>query len=221
VGQKVYQELPKSKLGYAKLKPHYNGPFTLRNGKGSHFRAEDENGNLLEGRLNVNKIKPSHEAPVLASIKPIQEMEDKDPIWNTDLRSARKATPEILRKPPSQENVIEDLTAEAENNPQQQTEQQGVRKVGKGDHNPPPTSQKENTEDQSPLGEPENAKNKEPEAEPTSDPEEKIIKHRLDTNEVPQYKLQRKDKSAYWEDEDKVSQSSIDDYGHNKPPRKK
>jgi len=94
VGDMVYMQLPKSKLGYGKLCPKFSGPFSIGHADQTNVELYDER-NYYMGRFNVNRIKPYRMYNNMRSIREAQELENEDPIWKVDHQIESELSPKV------------------------------------------------------------------------------------------------------------------------------
>ena len=102
-GQMVYAQIPKPKMGYKKYQAKYQGPYTLSEPLGPTMVLTDTEGNYA-GRHNVNKFRPFQPQKIPIDTKRAQEIEDADPIWDTNLYTAKRERPPSATKPSKKQN---------------------------------------------------------------------------------------------------------------------
>ena len=89
----VWQEIHRPNMSGKKMKPRFDGPFTLTDPKanGSSFALINSQGERLHGRVNVNQLKRYKSRKRLRDV--LDGMESiKDPIWEIDIGTARRTT---------------------------------------------------------------------------------------------------------------------------------
>ena len=94
----VFLKVPRNRFGYTKKQNRWTGPYSIAEATDTNATPYDKQGRLVT-RTNINRIKKAYERYNIP-FSDIQEEIENDPIYEIDLRTARRAHPFPARKKP-------------------------------------------------------------------------------------------------------------------------
>jgi hypothetical protein len=91
VGDQVFLKAPRNRFGYTKAQNRWTGPYSISESTDTNVTLHDNQGKLV-AKTNINRIKKAYERSNVRFCD-IQEEIENDPIYEVDLRTARRARP--------------------------------------------------------------------------------------------------------------------------------